>query len=138
MIPASVLYCCLSKIGSKAGSTPSSTSSTNRGFPFLTHPMVSLKKSLCPNFNLHNELFLFRFLIHLLACCYGSIHKGYLSAYVVRIPFSLDTLSLGRPAIFQFLIVTGSPIIDTKLKSSSVGMSFSRQPSTHFLTKMSL
>lgn len=65
------------------------------------------------------------------------MQRAYLSAFIVKIPFSLETLSLGRPAIPQFLMTTGSPIVLTRVKSSAVGMFPSRHPSTHFSTSFS-
>jgi hypothetical protein len=53
---------------------------------------------------------------------------------VAKIPFSLETLSDGKVAMFQALKTTGSPRILTRLKSSLVGISSSRHYVTQALT----
>ena len=50
-----------------------------------------------------------RFLIHLLACPWGSIISGQRRALATTMPFSMEKESLGRPAISQSRTLTGSP-----------------------------
>ena len=61
------------------------------------------------------------FLTHLLACPWGSIKSGHLRENWTMIPFSTDRVSLGRPAICQFLILTGSARIENRLAPSVWG-----------------
>ena len=49
----------------------------------------------------------------------------------MMIPFSIEKLSVGRPAMFQSLIFTGSPRVPVTEKSFEQGMLVSRQASTH-------
>ena len=56
------------------------------------------------------------FLTHLLACPCGSMKRGHLLENCTITPFSMDSVSLGRPAICQFLILTGSPRIEIRLE----------------------
>ena len=51
--------------------------------------------------------------------------------YLMMIPFSIEKLSVGRPAMFQSLIFTGSPKVPVTEKSFEQGMLVSRQASTH-------
>jgi len=121
-----------------AGSMCSSKSSTRQGLPILTAAVTCLRKFYVLNFSSVMSLSFSIFFSHLFACCCGSMHKAYLSAAVVRIPFSNETWSLGNPAIPQPLMTTGSPMMVTKVKSSLVGILLSRQPATHFDTSYSL
>jgi len=49
------------------------------------------------------------FLIHLLACPWGSMQSGHLRDLNMMMPFSREKLSEGRPSIFHCLITTGLP-----------------------------
>ena len=49
----------------------------------------------------------------------------------MMIPFSIEKLSVGKPAIFQSLILTGSPRVPVTVKSSEHGMFAERQACTH-------
>ena len=51
--------------------------------------------------------------------------------YLMMIPFSIEKLSVGRPAMFQSLILTGSPKVPVTEKSFEQGMLVSRQALTH-------
>ena len=51
--------------------------------------------------------------------------------YLMMIPFSIEKLSVGRPAMFQSLIFTGSPKVPVTEKSFEQGMLVSRQAFTH-------
>ena len=51
--------------------------------------------------------------------------------YLMMIPFSIEKLSVGRPAMFQSLIFTGSPKVPVTEKSFEQGMLMSRQAFTH-------
>jgi hypothetical protein len=137
-MPASVMNCCLPRIGSIAGSRFSSISSTKHGFPFLQTEVISLKKFFVVNFRIIKPSSLNIVFIHLFACCYGSMQSPYLSACVHNIPFSCETASVGSVAILQFLNVTGSPKILTRVKSSLVGILSSRHYSTQSVTIFSL
>ena len=56
------------------------------------------------------KLFVFSiFLIHLLACPWGSIIKGQRLALNTIIPLSTENESVGNPSIFHCLIRTASP-----------------------------
>ncbi len=61
------------------------------------------------------------FFTHLLACPWGSMKSGHLLENCTMIPFSTDRVSLGRPDICQFLILTGSPNIENRLAASVCG-----------------
>ena len=54
-----------------------------------------------------------------------------LSKYLIMMPFSIEKLSVGRPAMFQSLIFTGSPRVPVTEKSSEQGMLVARQAFTH-------
>ena len=49
------------------------------------------------------------------------MNRGHLRENCTMIPFSTDSVSLGRPAICQFLILTGSPRIEKRLALSVCG-----------------
>ena len=51
--------------------------------------------------------------------------------YLMMIPFSIEKLSVGSPAMFQSLIFTGSPKVPVTEKSFEHGMLVSRQAFTH-------
>lgn len=51
--------------------------------------------------------------------------------YLIIIPFSIEKLSVGRPAMFQSLIFTGSPSVPVTEKSSEQGILMLRQALTH-------
>lgn len=73
------------------------------------------------------------FLIQFSACCCGSIHSGYRLAWVVRIPFSIDSSSGGSPSDVHRLISTSLVRKVSSLKGWLTGMfrfrtSFSHSP----------
>lgn len=109
-------------MGSSPGSKNSLISSIKTGFPLdVANPKVLYKlRVVC--FSITNSLPFSRFLIHLFACCYGSIIRGHLELLVANIPFSIDTVSVGSPFQFHPLISTGLPIIFIILKSSLIGI----------------
>ena len=53
------------------------------------------------------------------------------ASYLMMIPFSIEKLSVGSPAMFQSLIFTGSPKVPVTEKSFEQGMLVSRQAFTH-------
>mmetsp|Transcript_47092 Transcript_47092/g.87775 ORF Transcript_47092/g.87775 Transcript_47092/m.87775 type:complete len:268 (-) Transcript_47092:1348-2151(-) len=102
------LKICFSKSGSSAGSSTSPMFSSITARPNLT-PLASVRrKSLSLSLIRSSPESFSVFLIHLLACPWGSMKSGQRRALETMMPFSVDTMSLGRPAICHARTLTGS------------------------------
>jgi len=73
-------------------------------------------------------------LIHRLACPCGSMKSGQRREYWTMIPFSTLRLSLGRPAICQLRIFTGSLRVSVSRQCSLCGTPISSHFSTQLCT----
>jgi len=113
-----------SKIGSKVGSNSSSTDSNNTGLPYLIAFSKGFKNAPAPSFIFKTfNSFSSLFLIHCKACNYGSIHKGHLLAFVVKIPFWTESSSLGKPWLAHSEISTSVVNNSSNLNPSLCGIS---------------
>jgi len=116
-----LIFCC-NRIGSNAGSNSSPMFSKSTHFPNWIANSKLLSKLPSDNLNTSSYTAVSglvpRFLTNLLAWVYGSIMRGHLLDLNMIIPFSIERLSLGRPATVHILIITSSPntfLIDTWL-----------------------
>lgn len=110
------------KIGSSAGSKSSSIFSNRTGYPNLIAFSKVFKKLDSVSFVICRLLSEPIFLIHLFAYPYGSITKGHLRQLNIKIPFSIDKSSAGRPCSYHSLIYTSSDNILCRLKSFETGI----------------
>lgn len=99
---------CFPKTGYSEGSSYSSTFSINTIWPFLIAFYKIFRKLTSLNFVIWSFWSLLIFLIHLLACPWGSIIRGHLRQLYINIPLSVDKESVGRPCYCQSLICTYS------------------------------
>mmetsp|Transcript_42217 Transcript_42217/g.49053 ORF Transcript_42217/g.49053 Transcript_42217/m.49053 type:complete len:258 (+) Transcript_42217:52-825(+) len=136
-MPDPDLKTCLSKIGSIPGSSVSPMSSTSTGLPMLTALPSVRKKFGVVNLSSIRPSFLPMFWSHFLPCSSGSIMSGQRCAWVARMAFSIETWSVGSDAMFQPLIVTGSPMTLMRSNRSATGMPFCLTCSSHWVTSFS-
>lgn len=125
IICAPFLTICFNKIGSRAGSRISSMFSSRTGYPNRIEFSKVFKKFGSVNFVVCILFSAPKFFIHLLAYPWGSIIRGHLLQLKMKIPFSIDNLSAGRPYSCHSLTWTSSERILWRVKLSATGIFFS-------------